>query len=102
MVSCLDGSSSIQYCSHDYSFRHCLVLDAKPSFTTWRCLHCDEPHSLSSKVYKMKFSTIFMIRFILTLHFSSHRKIFPKNSPLNWVAPYVFSPLFGMPGGLYY
>ncbi|EKX47855.1 hypothetical protein GUITHDRAFT_69166 [Guillardia theta CCMP2712] len=40
-------------------------------------------------------------RFILGLHYSSHRAIF-KYSALNLIPPYLLSPFFGIPSGIYY
>eukprot|EP00899_Mesostigma_viride_P003359 jgi/Mesvir1/13023/Mv06020-RA.1 len=48
---------------------------------------------------------IFLERFILLLHYSEHRKIFKPTSLvgrlLNGYSPYLLSPLFGVPSGVY-
>jgi len=45
---------------------------------------------------------LFLQRFMLTLHFASHRRLFPKGSKLNNFAQYVLAPFFGLPSGAYY
>ena len=41
-------------------------------------------------------------RFLLGLHYSSHRPLFrPRWAPLNGLMPYVLAPLFGVPCGIY-
>eukprot|EP00882_Tetradesmus_deserticola_P020043 GHRQ01021597.1.p1 GENE.GHRQ01021597.1~~GHRQ01021597.1.p1 ORF type:complete len:176 (+),score=26.66 GHRQ01021597.1:356-883(+) len=45
---------------------------------------------------------LFVQRFLLTLHYTEHRKLFkPGCSWLNHLAPYLLSPLFGVPSGAY-
>lgn len=45
---------------------------------------------------------LFLQRFLLTLHYTEHRKLFKPNCGwLNHLAPYLLSPLFGVPAGAY-
>ncbi|KAF8063047.1 REE1 [Scenedesmus sp. PABB004] len=43
---------------------------------------------------------LFLQRFLLTLHFTQHRRLC-KHGALNAVAPYLLAPLFGVPCGAY-
>jgi len=45
---------------------------------------------------------IYIQRFALMLHYSEHRKLFPKASIWNLWIPYVLCPFFGIPSGLYF
>jgi len=45
---------------------------------------------------------MYIQRFILMLHYSQHRKLFEKSSPWNNVIPYLLTPFFGVPSGLYF
>ena len=48
---------------------------------------------------------LYLQPFILALHYSSHRRLFKKGSPMEWfnaVPKYVLCPLFGIPAGMYH
>jgi len=45
---------------------------------------------------------LYFERFILALHFSSHRRLYATGNPLNYYASFVVAPFFGVPPGLYY
>lgn len=46
---------------------------------------------------------VFLPRFILCMHYSSHRFVFTKYGPiLNNMQTYVLAPFFGIPSGMYY
>lgn len=46
--------------------------------------------------------TLYLERFLLALHYSQHRKLFKTGcNYLNWIAPMLLLPLFGVPSGLY-
>eukprot|EP00887_Chlorella_sp_A99_P005783 scaffold1.g5783.t1 len=45
---------------------------------------------------------LFLQRFMLTLHFSEHRRLFRKGwGALNQLVPFVLAPFFGVPSGMY-
>jgi len=45
---------------------------------------------------------LFLQRYILMLHFSEHRRLFKKEYDyLNLIIPYLLSPFFGVPSGVY-
>lgn len=50
--------------------------------------------------YVLTILILFQERFILMLHFSSHRKLF-KNAVLDGLLNWVYSPFFGIPCGVY-
>jgi len=52
--------------------------------------------------YVVAHFVLYFERYILTLHFSSHRQPFPKGHPLNHFASYALGPFFGIPSGMYY
>jgi len=52
--------------------------------------------------YLVGLLAIFLERFMLSLHFSSHRRPFPKGHPLNFYAGYILGPFFGIPPGMYH
>jgi len=59
-------------------------------------------NNLIGLLYVVVFYALYLQRFILTLHFSSHRKLFAKGNPLNGYSQYVLAPFFGIPAGSYY
>jgi hypothetical protein len=59
-------------------------------------------HPLIGLAYVVINYALFIQRYVLTLHFSSHRKLFAKGNILNQYPAYVLSPLFGLPSGSYY
>jgi fatty acid desaturase len=52
--------------------------------------------------YVAVFYALYIQRFMLTLHFASHKKLFSKGNPLNNYSQYVLAPFFGVPSGMYY
>jgi fatty acid desaturase len=61
-----------------------------------------EFHPLIGFLYCCATYGFYLQRFMLTLHFSSHRRLFPKGNILNGFAQYFLSPFFGLPSGSYY
>jgi fatty acid desaturase len=57
--------------------------------------------NLAGAAYVATIALLFLERFILMLHFSSHRSIF-KNDALNGILVWAFAPFFGVPAGCYY
>jgi fatty acid desaturase len=53
-------------------------------------------------LYVVATYVLYLQRFMLTLHFASHRKLFPKGNVLNGFSQYVLAPFFGLPSGTYY
>lgn len=51
-------------------------------------------------VYVVLLAVLFFERFILMLHFSSHRAIYHSEA-LNLLPNWVFAPIFGVPSGVY-
>lgn len=56
--------------------------------------------NLAGLVYVVTLLLLFMERFLLCLHFSSHRVIFHNNA-LNTVITWLYTPFFGVPCGVY-
>ncbi|KAL4425429.1 hypothetical protein ABPG75_009445 [Micractinium tetrahymenae] len=60
------------------------------------------PHWLGA-VYLLASYAAYLARFMLSLHYSQHRRLFRKGLwPLNLVAPVLLAPLFGVPSGMYH
>eukprot|EP00933_Yihiella_yeosuensis_P044530 TRINITY_DN39771_c0_g1_i1.p1 TRINITY_DN39771_c0_g1~~TRINITY_DN39771_c0_g1_i1.p1 ORF type:complete len:382 (-),score=53.28 TRINITY_DN39771_c0_g1_i1:343-1488(-) len=56
--------------------------------------------NLVGLVYMVLLYVLFLERFILCMHFSSHRSMW-KYEPLNGMLVWIFSPFFGVPAGVY-
>ena len=52
-------------------------------------------------IYWIMNTALFQERFLIGLHYYSHRGLF-KNKIMNTMVPLVVSPFFGMPSGMYY
>ena len=73
------------------------------------CLFAFAPNNLYGHAIGLTYFLIhyvsFLHSYILALHYSTHRPLMKKDSPLGWfnhVAMYVLCPTFGIPSGLYY
>lgn len=62
-------------------------------------VQCSNSHVVGS-LYFVFLMVFFYERFVLALHFASHRKIFQMNI-LNMVPQYFMAPFFGIPPGFY-
>uniref|UniRef100_A0A383V8J9 Fatty acid desaturase domain-containing protein n=2 Tax=Tetradesmus obliquus TaxID=3088 RepID=A0A383V8J9_TETOB len=63
--------------------------------------HIVQSHLLGLAYFLVNY-VLFLQRFLLTLHYTEHRKLFkPSCGWLNHLAPYLLSPLFGVPAGAY-
>lgn len=59
------------------------------------------PHWLGAGYLAASFGA-YLARFMLSLHYSQHRRLFRDSLwPLNQVAPVLLAPLFGVPSGMY-
>ncbi|KAL4446747.1 hypothetical protein ABPG77_007991 [Micractinium sp. CCAP 211/92] len=60
------------------------------------------PHWLGAAYLLASFAA-YLARFMLSLHYSQHRRLFRKGLwPLNLVGPVLMAPLFGVPSGMYH
>ncbi|GBF88896.1 fatty acid desaturase [Raphidocelis subcapitata] len=74
-----------------------LVLPAAGCLHLWR----DVPHWVGAAYLVVNYA-VFLQRFMLTLHFTEHRRLWRTAlEPLNWLTPYVLAPLYGLPSGAY-
>lgn len=85
-------------------FNMCVIM--LPSAALQFCLPSDMPYRSWLGLAHLAITDIlFAARFILTLHFSEHRKLFSKRSSvgnaLSMVPPYVIAPFMGIPSGMY-
>eukprot|EP00798_Chlamydomonas_sp_ICE-L_P024190 gene24190-9787_t len=65
-------------------------------------LYCCSSHLLGLLYLAMNYLT-YMQRFMLTLHFTQHRRLFKQEyNLLNGIIPYVLCTLYGVPCGLYH
>ncbi|KAI3434847.1 hypothetical protein D9Q98_002901 [Chlorella vulgaris] len=60
------------------------------------------PHLLGA-TYLVANYVAYLGRFMLSLHYSQHRRLFKRGLwPLNLLAPVLLAPLFGVPSGMYH
>jgi len=65
-------------------------------------LYALPPSNVLGAFYVACLYVLWVERFILALHYSSHRRLFSKKSePLNMVTEWVLAPFFGIPIGTY-
>ena len=75
----------------------CLVVPAAAA------LFAAPPSHALGFLYLAATYALFLQRFMLTLHFTEHRRLFrPGLGALNNVIPLLLCPLFGLPSGLYW
>jgi fatty acid desaturase len=79
-----------------YMFFNVAVMTLPAAAIVFAC----ESHLLGF-IYWIINTALFQERFLIGLHYYSHRGLF-KNTTLNTIVPLVFSPFFGMPSGMYY
>ncbi|KAI7846206.1 hypothetical protein COHA_000276 [Chlorella ohadii] len=60
------------------------------------------PHWLGAAYLVVNY-VLYLARFMLSLHYSQHRRLFRRELwPLNLLPPALLAPLFGVPSGMYY
>ena len=95
-----------KHCS--FAFRNSFVFIEASTLVAWTHLHCVCLWRLHSGIENWKIFSLFTLsgeknqRFALMLHYSEHRRLFPKESYWNSWNPYFLCPFFGIPSGLYF